>query len=171
MKKFKNEKGIGLVAFILMFVAILVIAGIVVGVIVINKAMNKETISASEFKEILEYKDFEVVDAKEQFINYDYIEKAYIALEEDYEYQIEFYKLDEEDEAIDFYNLNKEKFEEQKGSTSAETSINIGNNSKYAVKTNGKYKVVSRIENTMIYLDVDKKYKDEVDEILKELGY
>ena len=107
----------------------------------------------------------------DSFSNYDYIEKAYIALEEDYDYKIEFYKLDEEEDAIDFYKLNKEKFESQKGSGSAESTVNIGNNSKYTLTTNGEYKVISRIENTAIYLDVDKKYKDEVKEILKELGY
>ena len=61
MKNLKNNKGIGLVPFILIFVAILVIAGIVVGVIVINKNMNKEPIAVSEFKEISNIKEEENV--------------------------------------------------------------------------------------------------------------
>jgi len=47
----------------------------------------------------------------------------------------------------------------------------MGNNSKYTLKTNGEYKVVSRIEDTVIYVDVDEKYEDDVKEILKEIGY
>jgi len=172
MKKLKNEKGIGLVPFILVFVAILVIAGITVGVVVITKNLNKEPISAGDFKNIMEDKDFEIIDSKEnQFADYDYIEKAYVALEEDYDYQIEFYKLDEEDDAIEFYETNKEIFEDSKGSSVVETKKSIGNNSKYTLKTNDEYKVVSRIENTVIYADVDEKYEDEVKEILKEMGY
>lgn len=171
MKNLKNNKGIGLVPFILIFVAILVIAGIIVGAVIINKNLNKEPISAKDFKDIMEEKDFEIVDAINQFEGYDYVKKAYIALEEDYDYQIEFYRLDEEDDAIYFYNLNKDKFEAQKGSASAETTVNMGNNSKYTVKTKDEYKVVSRIEDTVIYADVDEKYEDEVKEILKEIGY
>lgn len=171
MKNLKNERGIGLVPFILVFVTILVIAGIVVGVVIINKNLNKQPITASEFKDIMEDKDFEIMDVKDQFEAYDYIEKAYIALEEDYDYQIEFYRLEEEDDAISFYKTNKEKFEDSKGSSSAQTSVSMGNNSKYTLKTKDEYKVVSRIENTVIYLDVDEKYEDEVKEILKEMGY
>ena len=47
----------------------------------------------------------------------------------------------------------------------------MGNNSKYTLKTKDEYKVVSRIEDTVIYADVDEKYEDEVKEILKEMGY
>lgn len=171
MMKLKDERGIGLVAFILIFVAILVIAGIIVGVVIITKNLNKEPITAHDFKDKMEYKDFEIIDAIDQFEDYDYIEKAYIALEEDYEYKIEFYKLDEEDDAIRFYNINKEVFDDSKGSSSAETSVSMGNNSKYTLKTKDEYKVVSRIENTVMYADVDEKYEDEVKEILKEMGY
>ena len=172
MKKLKNERGIGLVPFILIFVGILVVAGIIVGVVIINKNLNKQPITAGDFKDIMEDKDFEIIDAIDQVDDYDNgIKKAYIALEEDYDYQIEFYKLDEEDDAIDFYKNNKEIFEDSKGSSSVETKVSMGNNSKYTLKTNDEYKVVSRIEDTVIYLNVDDKYEDEVKEILKEKGY
>jgi len=171
MKKIRSEKGIGLVPFILIFVGILVIGAIIVGVVIINKNLNKEPITVSDFKDIMEEKDFEIMDIKEQFEAYDYIEKAYIALKEDYDYQIEFYRLDEEEDAINFYETNKEKFEDSKGTSEIETKVSMGNNSKYTLKTNGEYKVVSRIENTVLYVDVDDKYEDEVKEILKEIGY
>lgn len=172
MKNLKNERGIGLLPFILIFVGILVVAGIIVGGIVINKNLNKEPMTVSEFKDIMEDKDFEIIDAIDQVDDYDNnIKKAYIALEEDYAYQIEFYRLDEEEDAIYFYNTNKEIFENSKSSSSAETSVSMGNNSKYTLTSGDKYKVVSRIENTVIYLDVDEEYKDEIKEILKEIGY
>lgn len=171
MKKVTSEKGIGLVLFILIFVGILLISAIVVGVVIINKNLNKEPITISEFKEMMEDKDFEIVDAKEQFEDYDYVKKVYIALEEDYDYQIEFYKLDDEENAEYFYNINKKIFENSKTSPSKETNVSMGNNSKYTLTTADEYKVVSRIENTVIYADVDEKYEDEVKEILKDMGY
>lgn len=36
----------------------------------------------------------------------------------------------------------------------------MSNYSKYALSTSGEYKVVSRIENTAVYLNVDSSYKD-----------
>lgn len=171
MISLKNNKGIGLLPLILIIVAIVVIGGVVAGILIIDKNNNKEPITASEFKNEMEELDFEIVDVKNQFAQYDFVEKAYVALEEDSDYQIEFYKLDEEDDAMDFYDNNKKIFQSQKGSTSAETNVNFKNNSKYTLTTNGEYKVVSRIEDTVIYLNVDKEYKDEVKEILKELGY
>ncbi len=171
MKKIKNEKGIGLLLLLLIIVVIVVIGGVITGILIINKNHHKEPITASEFKNEMEDMGFEIVDAKYQFVEYDYIEKVYLALEEDGGYQIEFYKLDEEENAISFYNNNKLIFESDKGSATEETSLNLKNNSKYTLTTKGKYKVVSRIENTVIYLNVDKEYKDEVKDILKELGY
>lgn len=171
MRNLRNDKGIGLVPFILVFVIVLLVAGTTVGVIIVTKNLNKQPLTVSEFKNIMEDKDFEIIDAKEQFEDIDYIEKAYIALEEDYDYQIEFYRLDDEDNAIEFYKTNKKIFEEAKGTSSAETSVNMGNNSKYTLTTNDEYKVVSRIENTVIYANVDDKYKDELKDLLKELGY
>ena len=171
MKNLKNEKGIGLTLFILIFVGILVIAGAIVGGVIISKNLNKEPISVKAFKEKMEYKDFEIQDILEQFEGENYIKKACIALEEDYEYQIEFYKLDEEEDAINFYNSKKEPLENSEVSTSSKKERNMGNNSKYIVVTGEKYKVVSRIENTVIYADVDLKYQDKVEELLKEIGY
>ena len=171
MKNFKSERGIGLMPFILAFVSVLVIAGVIVGAVIINKNLNKQPITSGDFKDIMEDKDFEIMDVLYQVEDYGYVEKAYIALEEDYDYQIEFYKLDDEDDAIKFYNINKGIFEDSKGSASLETKKSMGNNSKYTLKTNDEYKVVSRIEDTVIYADVDDKYEDEVKEILKEIGY
>ena len=41
MKNFKSERGIGLMPFIWAFIAVLVIAGIVVGVVIVNKNLNR----------------------------------------------------------------------------------------------------------------------------------
>lgn len=167
----KNRKGIGLVAIILIIVAILVIGAIITGVVIINKNKNKESITANEFKDKMEDMNYIIVDAKNQFEEYDYIEKVYLAVPEDYEYQIEFYEMDREEQAITFYNHNKDIFESYKSSISSETSVNIGNNAKYTLTTEDEYRLLSRIDNTVIYVHVDKEYKDKIKETLKEIGY
>ena len=63
-----------------------------------------------------------------------------------------------------FINLNKEK-------TSIETNVELKNYSKYTLLSSGKYMVVSRINNTVIYVNADANYKDNIKNILDELGY
>lgn len=132
---------------------------------------NKTAISSDDFKSRMEQKGFSVQEATSQFSEHDYVEKVYIALSDDSKYQIEFYELSDADKASSFFNNNKELFEDSKSSSSSETSVNLGNNSKYTLTTNGKYKVVSRIDNTVIYLDVADNYKSNIKDILKDLGY
>lgn len=171
MFKGKNEKGISLVILILIIVLILVVGGVIIGVVIMNKNKNKEPITPEQFKSTMEDMGYLVKDVKEQFKNYDYVKAGYISMDKEYKYQIEFYELDTEKNAIYFYNINKSKFENSKSLAATNTEIALGNNSKYVLKSNGQYRSVSRIENTCIYIDVDEEYKDEVKEILKVIGY
>ena len=138
-------------------------------VFLLTCCMNKESISPSEFKSTMESLDYEVHDATNQFSNYDYVKQVYIALNDDY--QIEFYELSDEEKAEGFYKTNKSIFEGEKESGYSQFNSSMGNYSKYTLKTGGKYKVVSRIDNTVIYLNIDEEYKDKVKGILEELGY
>ena len=86
-------------------------------------------------------------------------------------YQIEFYVTENKDYAVGSYNLNKEKIEKTKGNSMVETQKSIGNVSKYTLKSNSSYKVVSRVGETFIYLNVPGPKTEEVKEILNKLGY
>lgn len=156
MKKFKN-----VISLIVCFIAVLTVTG----------CKDKKSITADEFKNTMESNDYIVQEATDQFSEYDYVKKVYIALSSDSSYQIEFYQLSDEDYATSFYNNNKSIFEKSKSSKNLETSVSMSNYSKYTLQTNGKYKVISRIGNTAIYLNVDTEYKADVKNILKELGY
>ena len=156
MKKFKN-----VISLIVCFIAVLTVTG----------CKDKKSITADEFKNTMESNDYIVQEATDQFSEYDYVKKVYIALSSDSSYQIEFYQLSDEDYATSFYNNNKSIFEKSKSSKNSETSVSMANYSKYTLQTNGKYKVISRIGNTAIYLNVDTEYKADVKSILKELGY
>ena len=111
------------------------------------------------------------MDAKSQFANYSKIEKVYIATNESYSYQIEFYQISDASYATSFYNNNKSKFEAAKTENSVETNNDLENNSKYTLTTDDKYKAVSKVNNNIIYLDVKTEYKDTVQKILEELGF
>lgn len=132
---------------------------------------NKKAINSEEFINKVESMGYKTMDATDQMSQYDYIEKVTLAINEDETYQIEFYELSDSNYATSFFNNNKQIFEETKDTTSAYTSVNIGNHAKYTLSTDGKYKVVSRIDNTVIYLNVNNEYASDVKEVLESLGY
>lgn len=155
---------------IIALIAVVVVIAIV-GVIFVNLNKEKKSITASSFYTTMSQKGYNVQDANRQFAEYNYIKQAYIAINKDNSYQIEFYELLDDSYATSFYNNNKFIFESSKGNASAETNVGFNNYSKYTLSSNGKYMVVSRINNTVIYVNVDDNYKDTVKDILDELGY
>jgi len=157
-----KKRIIGIIAVLITMVLLIVLTGC---------STNKTAIAISDFEEKMKGKGYTIQDATQQFSEYDYVKRVSLALSDDLSYQIEFYELADEDSAVSFFNNNKAIFENSKGSGSSETSTSMGNNSKYTLTTNGKYKVVSRIDNTVIYLNVDEEYKDTVKDLLEELGY
>ena len=159
-------------SMIIGIVAIVVVVLITIGGVVFTK-LNKEkpSIDAQTFKTTMEEKGYQLADAKSQFSEYDYIEKVYLAADSKFSYQIEFYQLVDNDNANQFYITNMTKFENAKSSSSIETTVNGKNYSKYTLLSNGKYMVISVINNTAIYVNVDESHKEEVDNILNELGY
>ena len=143
----------------------------IIGIIFINLNKEKTSITASDFYTTMSQKEYIVQDSSSQFSEYNYIKQAYIAGSKDHSYQIEFYELENDSYATQFYNNNKSIFESSKVNNSVESSAELKNYSKYTLSSNGKYMVVSRIDNTVIYVNIDSNYKDTVNSLLKELGY
>lgn len=132
---------------------------------------EKIKITADEFFSKMQEKEYIIADAKTQFLSYDYIKKVYIATPSDYSYKIEFYEMEDNENAISFFKTNKTIFEEGKTSGYVETNNNLKNAERYTLKNNGKYSIISRIDNTAVYINSDVSYSNEIDKILKEIGY
>lgn len=131
--------------------------------------INKEPITAEKFETKMKENGYIVENITSQYPQNDKLKAVLIAAKNNY--QIEFYETKDEDYAVMGFNLNKEKFQLSKGNGTIETSSSIGNSSKYTLKANSKFKVVSRIKNTLIYLDVPSSNEEEVKEVLKELNH
>ena len=156
---------------IIIVLAVVVVIALIIGVVfaVLNK--EKTPMTAEEFKTTMEAKNYVVIDATEQFAEYDYVKQVYLAVYSDNNYQIEFYELSDEANAIAFYNNNKEMFETYKGNASSNTEASFKNYSKFVLSASGKFMVISRIANTAIYVNVDSSIESTVKELLKSLGY
>jgi hypothetical protein len=129
---------------------------------------NKKAVSAEEFKNKMTQKGYKISDISAQYAGKG-AKAVLLAIKDDY--QIEFFVTDSNDYAVGSYNLNKEKIEKTKGNNMVETQKNMGNVSKYTLKSNSTYKVVSRVGETFIYINAPGAKADEINEVLKELGY
>ena len=155
----------------LIVVAIIITIAVIGGVLDLNLTKEKTSITASDFYSTMDQKGYILKDAKSQFADYDYVKQVYIAVDSDYTHKLEFYELEDDSYAVNFYKNNKAIFEESKGNISAENSIEGKNYAKYTLSSNGQYMVVSRINNTVVFVKVEDTYKDAVKKILEELGY
>ena len=132
---------------------------------------NKKAITIDEYKDIMSTNSFVLNNAKNRISVNSNIKDIYIAANPKDNYQIEFYVLESVDTAKIFFSENKTRFSKEVGKNKIETKSKKGNSEKYTVTSLGQYRLVSRIENTVIYLDTRESNKKKVDEILKELGY
>lgn len=131
---------------------------------------TRKPITSDSFETVAESIDYETKDVTKTLSSNKGISKAMVARVEN-KYQIEYYTLDDAEVAQKMYNRNKKRFETQKESKDKAEEINSNNYSEYKLTTNGKYKLLSKIDNTLLYADVDEQYKDNVINFAKQLGY
>lgn len=131
----------------------------------------KVSLTAEDFKTTMEAKGFTVKDVSEQVAENPQITKAYVAISGDEQYQIEFYETDTAETAQRLYAGNKVIFEESASGASSNSSASAANYNSFKMTADGYYKVLSRIDNTLIYVNAPKEYKDEIKTVLDEIGY
>ena len=132
-------------------------------------SLTKEAIDEDDFNRIMISEGFKVTNVINEYVESSYFEEAFIAEKDGYE--IQFYELEDDSFAKKIYNANKQQMESAKDGTYMESNVDLINNNKYSVDTQGTYTVVSRIDDTIVYLSVNSKFKEEVNSILKKLGY
>lgn len=140
------------------------------GILLTACVVEKEAIDEDDFIRIMTNEGFNI---KQQFEYSGDLEEYYIATDPKGEYEIEFWELDSDSNsnAKEFYENAKRMIETQKKGTYKDSNVDLINTNKYTLTNETMYIVISRIEDTFIYLDVDKEYKEEVNNILKKLGY
>ncbi len=156
-----------------LFIILAVVLVIVVGLGALFAFLNREKdpVTSDEFKSLARENGYGLADATEQFAQYDFIDEVCLAIYPDNSHQIEFYVFTDTEFASQFYANNKAIFEQSKGNAAASSNVNLKNYSKFTLSTDGRFKVLSRIDNTVIFVNVDDSYKGQVKNVLKALGY
>ena len=137
-------------------------------VLVLCGCSKKEAITADDFKSKMEDLGYKITDATGQFKGQT-VDSVQLALKDDY--QIEFYVLPSVEQAQSAYTQNKSNIENVKASVSTNKSLEIKNFSYYTRTTDSIYYVVSRVDNTFIYVAAKVEYKDEISDIISKFGY
>ena len=130
--------------------------------------MTREKLTPYDFKLNLEKRGF-VVSDKTLTQSNQKITSYYVATNSEKKYEIEYYELNNEMTAQGIYL----KYKEQMITTGAQvsTEVNLGNSEKYVDNYNGKYRVASRVANTVIWIDANIEYQEEIKSLLREIGY
>lgn len=143
---------------------------ILLSTIFITGCTTKETLEPNQFKTQIEKKGFIVVDQTSAVIHLNAdLNYSYIATTPDERYAIEYYSFNGESGAQAFYAQKHADITATGGQVS--TELNQGNYQKYTLNHNGKYTIISRISNTVVFVHADKNYMEEINIIVKDVGY
>ena len=140
------------------------------------KEENKKAITAELFKDFMATKSFDI-ETIENYYSKEVIKNAGVKQgystknKEDIEYRVNFFSFKDENSAqYLFYNSIMTIRNEDNGNL-VETTEKSMNHTKYTVLTNGTYKVVCRIGNTVIWATINEADKQHVNNLLSEIGY
>lgn len=130
---------------------------------------KKKVITTNEFKTIAENYGY-TTEKPQQNNDYDNINETIIASKPS-GIEVKFYILKSSSDAETMFNDNKKFFKTLKGNSVTESSITISNYLSYSLTSNNKFMYLCKVENTLLYVDVEETYKSEVKDFIKALGY
>lgn len=129
---------------------------------------SKSALTPTEFKNIMTNNKYKVSNITDNY-QYDRLFKSYKATKHNYD--IIYYKLNNKEQAINFYESSQVNLNLNKTNNKKETNVSTNNYNKYTLTTSDSYLILCRIDNTIIYSSVDIKYKNKVNSIIKKIGY
>ena len=151
---------------------ILVVCSLFLALFVVTgcSIFSKKAVTSSQFKSVAEKNNLTIIDVKNQMNEYEFIQEALIAKAAD-GWKVEFYVLSTNSDAKEMYDTNRKLFEDSKSGTVNEKYLTIKEYSMYDLESNGYYMHLSKVDNTLLYVKVDKKYEENAKKIIKDLGY
>lgn len=133
----------------------------------------KEKMSAEAFVSYMEQAGLTIMEQSDDIAEDSEITEVQVALAEDDVYQVEFYQLAGVENAMALYTAAKNDIEASYGEVNGnvKTNISVSNYDKYTLLIEGRYYVVSRIDDTLVYVIASSDSKDIVNALLEEMGY
>lgn len=134
---------------------------LLIGLTLVGCGKNYEKITYTDYQEYFNKKEGYIVQEKSE--GYDVTVRRYFEASNN-NVQVYYIEYAKEDDAIQYM---KDSFEDKD-----DYKLKLKDNYSYAKSTKNKYQKVYRVDNVIINVIArDKKYKKEVNNILKDLGY
>lgn len=148
------------------------ILALLLAVLTLASACGKKytPITAADFKTRMEGDGYTVVDAKATTPVGENAESILIAKNDSTGLQIEFYVLNSEDIAKAVYENTKDGYEND-GTSGTTGFVSIGNHASYQKKTSDAFRMIARVDNTMLLCSTEAANGDQVKDLFKALGY
>lgn len=142
---------------------------VIISVIILTgcNILNKEAISVDTFINTVEKKEYQVTD----YLNQDFTLGVKNAAEATVDgILVSFFELNDSKTAKNWFDSYKKSFEDN--STGAiTTTVNGQNYSSFSITEKKNYVYIVYVDNTFLQVMTTENKKDEVKELLKELGY
>lgn len=153
---------------VVLMTSIIVIIICIIGAIYILNKENNKVLTNDKFIIEMEKQGFKIYNAKEQFGD-DIVKDATVAYNPNY--QIEFLIFDNIDNCKKAFQINKSSFITNKIEKDIEKSESNNSYSLYSLTTKDRYMYIKRIDNKLLYFNVDGSYKNNIDKLVKKIGF
>lgn len=135
-----------------------------------NYLNNYVNYSSNNFKDYMEENNYYISDVSNTNQNYNRVSKYYIARINNY--SIVYLYSDDEEKIIKSYTSVKDSIIDiETIYVKDKIDINTKRFSKYSVNDNGKYMIVAKKGNSMIFSNANIEYKEKIDKVFEDLGY
>jgi len=129
----------------------------------------KTAIDAETFTKTMEAENYTVTDVTSDTETNGLATSVLIAANDNY--QIEFYVLTDNDTGESVFYNNQNLFDDEHPTKTMSSEVSSGNYNYYAFNADGNFHMIARVDNTMLWCEADKAYKEEIVDLVKKLGY
>lgn len=135
---------------------------------------SRTALTADSFSEAITAAGYTVTDVTEEYSDYSEIVSARRASPSDGTgtgFDVLFFVYTDSESAGMLFDGAKALLEENAGSSRSYTSVDLFNYQKYTISSGGSYNLLSRIDNTLIYISTSSDRSASVKELIEQLGY
>lgn len=125
------------------------------------------SLSSQDFKDKMENIGYSVQNVTDL---YDAETNSSVSLALHSDYELTFHVLANEKSAKSLYTIMKKQYKEE-DKKARKTEKSKENYEKFTMKGKKEYKIVIRVDKTVLLASTDKKHQKEIDEIVRKLGY
>ena len=132
--------------------SLLLLAALLCSALLLTGCSPKPAMTAETFCTAMEAAGYTVIDISAQLADVEQVTGAYVARHSSDDYQIEFHLTDTAASAENLYGNNRLTFERTTGGVHSQSSVNGVNYNTFKMTTSGQYRVLVRVDNTLLYI-------------------